>query len=736
MNKPTNKAAIPVTSDETEHPITNRKICRLLVANRGEIACRVIATAKKMGIETIAVYSEVDRSSKHVDIADRAILIGKAPAADSYLNINNIINAAKTTKADAIHPGYGFLSENAQFAEACQKNAITFIGPPSKAMLAMSSKSEAKSIMEKAQVPLIPGYHGEDNTVETLLNIADKIGYPVLLKAALGGGGKGMRIVNSSDEMPESIASAHREAKSAFGDDKLLIEKYLPNSRHIEIQIFADEFGNTIYLSDRDCSIQRRHQKIIEEAPAPNLPISLRKTMGEAAVNAAKAISYIGAGTVEFLLDNEDNFYFMEMNTRLQVEHPVTELITGQDLVEWQIKVAEGAPLPLSQDQVHHHGHAIEARIYAEDPENDFIPSSGHIQLLQEPKPQSTHNSTIRVDSGIRKGDAVTSHYDPMLAKLIVWSENRELATHEVSSALANYRLIGLTTNIQYLQKIIRHPAFREARLNTHIIEHFRDDFENANAPTHRLTCDSSNSRKIEQTVPKLALFAAIAAIGENLTSQITPHFHNWRLNQPPYQDIPICLPHGDCYQFRFKLPLTALKTGKSTEHSTGTKKLFLTQVTIHTQSRKQQSQFSTNQKINVLSASIKPHSKKQTDFHIEIDGASARFAVIHCQKQYHVFHQLWYEHFVIGHNTDYQHIQDEENQALAPLNGIITAILCQPGDNVEKDQPLLIIEAMKMEYTVRAPHAGTIANYDFSLGDQVEHGEQLVKFKSINKGA
>jgi len=406
---------------------------KILIANRGEIACRVIKTAKKMGILTVAVFSDADKDALHVHMADEAIYLGPSPAKDSYLVIDKVIAAAVKTGAQAIHPGYGFLSENSKFCQACAEHNITFIGPPVGAIEAMGSKSAAKTIMEKASVPLVPGYHGDDQSPAILKRAADKMGYPVLLKATAGGGGKGMRQVWAEQEFNEALQAAKREAMSSFADDTMLVEKYLTQPRHVEIQVFCDNHQNAVYLFERDCSVQRRHQKVIEEAPAFNMSESLRKQMGESAIKSAQAIGYQGAGTVEFLLDIDGSFYFMEMNTRLQVEHPVTEMITGQDLVEWQLRVAADETLPKSQSQLTITGHAFEARIYAEDANNDFLPATGTLRLLKTP----TENSHVRVDTGVRQGDDVSVYYDPMIAKLIVWDENRDKALKRLRKALS-----------------------------------------------------------------------------------------------------------------------------------------------------------------------------------------------------------------------------------------------------------------------------------------------------------
>ena len=440
---------------------------KILIANRGEIACRIIKTAKAMGIATVAVYSEVDRNSLHVQLADESVAIGASPSNESYLVSNKLIQAALETGAQAIHPGYGFLSENAKFCRLCAANNLVFIGPPVEAILAMGSKSAAKTIMADAGVPLVPGYHGDAQNPEIIKQAANDMGYPVLLKAAAGGGGKGMRAVYAEAEFDEALGAAKREALNSFNDDVMLVEKYLLKPRHVEIQVFCDSHGNAVYLFERDCSVQRRHQKVIEEAPAPGMTETLRQQMGEAAIKAALAINYEGAGTVEFLLDAQGEFFFMEMNTRLQVEHPVTEMISGQDLVEWQLRVASGEPLPRSQDQLTINGHAFEARIYAEDPDHDFLPATGRLTVLQPPL-ESAH---VRVDTGVVEGDEVSIYYDPMIAKLIVWDTDRDRALQRLTQALSEYRISGLTTNIGFLYNLAISQAFQNGDVDTGYIE-------------------------------------------------------------------------------------------------------------------------------------------------------------------------------------------------------------------------------------------------------------------------
>ena len=440
---------------------------KILIANRGEIACRVIRTARRMGIATVAVYSDADASAKHVREADEAVRIGPPAARESYLRGDAILAAAKQTGAQAIHPGYGFLSENEDFAEACAAQGVVFIGPPAAAIRAMGSKSAAKALMEKAGVPLTPGYHGDDQDPALLEKEAGRIGYPVLIKATAGGGGKGMRRVDRAEDFADALVSCMREAKNAFGDDRVLVEQYVLQPRHIEIQVFADTLGGCVYLFERDCSVQRRHQKVLEEAPAPGMTAERRAAMGKAAVEAAKAVGYVGAGTVEFIAHPDGRFYFMEMNTRLQVEHPVTEMITGLDLVEWQLRVAAGERLPLRQDELAISGHAIEARIYAEDPDRGFLPSTGKLVHLVAPK----EGDGVRVDTGVAQGDSITPFYDPMIAKLIVHAADRPAALATMKAALAAYRIVGVANNVEFLGRLISTESFARAKLDTALIE-------------------------------------------------------------------------------------------------------------------------------------------------------------------------------------------------------------------------------------------------------------------------
>ncbi|HHC6508392.1 TPA: acetyl-CoA carboxylase biotin carboxylase subunit [Vibrio parahaemolyticus] len=657
---------------------------RILIANRGEIACRIIKTAKSMAIETVAVYSEADRSSLHVKQADFAEFIGPAPASESYLDIDAIIGAAKKWQADAIHPGYGFLSENPKLAKACSENGIVFIGPSTSAIEAMGSKSQAKAIMSKANVPLVPGYHGTDNSVEHLLTEAEKIGYPVMLKATQGGGGKGMRVVNSAAEMPLAIDGAQREALSSFGDKQLLIEKCILQPRHVEVQVFADQHGNCVYLSDRDCSIQRRHQKVVEEAPAPGLSDELRKQMGEAAVQAAQAIDYVGAGTVEFLLDSRGQFYFMEMNTRLQVEHPVTELITGVDLVEWQFKVAAGEHLPISQSEITHNGHSIELRIYAEDADNDFMPSTGCIDYLQEPiSDNNVRLAYVRVDSGVTQGDTISEYYDPMISKLIVWGQTRDIALKQLKQALTQYHVRGVTTNIGYLHSIISQPAFAEIELDTGFLI------------THQQGINEQQS-----VADSIWLTLAAVARWNDLISKSDSS----TLPAPTTQGFRLSV--DNVYRFNF--------TDANANH----------------QVRLQQSSQDTGAHVTVRCGE-ELHQvtllEKDGQFIVDIDEVRYIFNALNDEPKTTLFYLGQQRTFAHQPSFESPKGKEDELSPTAPLNGIISAVMVNKGDEVAAGDPLLVLEAMKMEYTITAPVAATVDEVFYQHGDQVQHGSILL---------
>ncbi|HLZ66411.1 MAG TPA: acetyl/propionyl/methylcrotonyl-CoA carboxylase subunit alpha [Aliidongia sp.] len=658
---------------------------KILIANRGEIACRVIKTAKRLGIRTVAVYSDADAGARHVALADEAYPIGPAPARESYLVVEKILDAARKSGAQAIHPGYGFLSENAGFAEACAAAGVVFIGPPPDAIRAMGSKSAAKSLMERSGVPLVPGYHGADQDPKLLTAAAERIGYPVLIKASAGGGGKGMRVVERPEELDAAIASAKREAAASFGDDQVLIEKYLGRPRHIEIQVFADTHGNTVSLFERDCSIQRRHQKVVEEAPAPGMDPERRRSMGEAACAAARAIGYVGAGTVEFIAEG-DAFYFMEMNTRLQVEHPVTEAITGQDLVEWQLRVASGEPLPLSQDALTITGHAIEVRVYAEDPNRDFLPSIGTLAHLKPPA-EGPH---VRVDTGVRAGDTISIHYDPMIAKLIVWDRDRASAAQRLSEALAEYEVVGVTTNLPFLKTLADHPAFRAAELDTGFIGRHGGDLFPAAGAAPRVALAAAALRLV---LDRQAAVTAAASLSHD------PHSpwnlaHAWRLNGDGYQDLVLLddetsvavRAHPRRGGFLLDLPDgPALVSG--TEDGAGALVLSVDGV---------------KQRVAIV--------RIGDELTVMLGGVSHRLVVID------PLNPTRSEAAGVGRLT-------------APMPGKITQVLVAPGDAVKRGAALLVVEAMKMEHTITAPMDGTIDRVRYAVGDLVEDGAELIAF-------
>jgi len=657
---------------------------KILIANRGEIACRVIKTARRMGIATVAVYSDADRDALHVRLADEAIHIGAAPARESYLLADKILAAAKETGAQAVHPGYGFLSENAAFAQACADNGISFVGPPTSAIEAMGSKSAAKNIMEKAEVPLVPGYHGDDQNPELLRAASEKMGYPVLLKATAGGGGKGMRQVWAAEEFDEALAAAKRESLSSFGDDTMLVEKYLTKPRHVEVQVFCDTLGNAVYLAERDCSVQRRHQKVIEEAPAPNMSDDLRREMGETAVQAAQAINYAGAGTVEFLLDEDGSYYFMEMNTRLQVEHPVTEMVTGQDLVEWQLKVAYGEALPLRQDEVRVNGHAFEARIYAEDPDNDFLPVTGTLEFLQPPE-ESTH---VRVDTGVCQGDEVSVYYDPMIAKLIVWDESRERALQRLASALKEYRIGGTVTNLDFLYNLATSQPFVAGQVDTGFIE------------KHHELIFHDRQQDLEKELP-LAAFALLLhkqqqnLSGGTVTDPWSPWQGSgaWRLNEPHVHRLTL-----HCHQ---------------QEHL------------IEVEQRGEQ--------FIVSAAGRKVHLRGELQgdiIHLDVDGHRQQGTLASTADGFTLYLPEGACHFhEVLPDTGESDANDANAGLSAPMNGTLVTLLVEPGTPVVTGTPLLVMEAMKMEHTIKAPEDGQVEAFYYQPGDLVDGGAELLSF-------
>ncbi len=644
---------------------------KVLIANRGEIACRIIRTLKKLGIRSVAVYSDADRNALHVQQADEAIHIGAAPASESYLNIGRIIQAAQMSGADAIHPGYGFLSENAIFAEECVKHGIRFIGPDANAIRVMGSKSAAKRLMETVGVPLIPGYHGDDQADSRLTQEAEKIGFPVLLKAAMGGGGKGMRIVHSIAELPDAISSCRREALASFSDDTLLIEKYIGKPRHVEVQIFCDEHGNAVHLFERDCSIQRRHQKIIEECPAPDLPADIRNRMTRDAILAARAINYTGAGTVEFLYDGAEHYYFMEMNTRLQVEHPVTEMVTGEDLVAWQIRVAETKPLPKTQEQIRLHGHAIEVRICAENPALEFAPSIGILKTIRKPA-LDTH---IRLDHGIRDEDQVTIFYDPMIAKLIVWDGSREDAIRRMKQALEEYCIAGIHTNIGYLHCLVSTQDFYSRKLAT--------DFISINQ-------NLLSRAAFESDEPYL-----VAAIFEYLAEKIEPTTDEWKFNQG-----------------------WGLNASAKTRYRYAGDSKSIT-ITIE-------------EKENRL---IAVYGKQTAEVHAQLMDTrllvSGSINGCYCVKKVKTGISVFKAGFridIVKFDSLFENMgADSHHKLTSPMPGVISRIMVARGDSIHKGQPLLVLEAMKMEHTIRADKDGIVGEVFCSIGETVQANRILV---------
>ncbi|GAB1576789.1 acetyl/propionyl/methylcrotonyl-CoA carboxylase subunit alpha [Bordetella petrii] len=666
----------------------------LLIANRGEIACRVAATARRLGIRTVAVYSDADAGARHVAACDVAVHIGGPEPRASYLRGEAILEAARATGAQAIHPGYGFLSENEAFAQAAADAGIAFVGPPASAIAAMGSKSAAKALMEKAGVPLVPGYHGDNQDPQFLKSQADAIGYPVLIKASAGGGGKGMRVVESAGAFLDALASCQREAASSFGDDRVLIERYLQKPRHIEIQVFADTHGNCVYLFERDCSVQRRHQKVIEEAPAPGMTPERRRAMGEAAVAAARAVGYVGAGTVEFIAEPDGRFYFMEMNTRLQVEHPVTEMITGHDLVEWQLRVAAGQPLPAAQEDLRLDGHAIEARIYAENPDKGFLPSIGTLAYLELPPHTAFANGDVRVDGGVRMGDAITPYYDPMIAKLIVRGADRDQARARMIQALAHTHAVGVQTNVAFLTRLMQDAAFAAADLDTGLIERQRQTLLPPPAPADAATLALATAAVlVRQGLAQSAGQAGRPAVDPWDTRD------GWRLGGRYTQAV----------QWLDQDTLREVAVARDGQAWT---------LACDGQSRP-------------FSWRAQPGANPNLAYGLRIalgGHESTGTVVLHGDKAY-VFRagrtQVLGLHDALAHAQDAQ--GDHAGGLTAPMPGKIISIAVQAGDSVSKGQPLLVMEAMKMEHTISAPADGKVREMFYAVGDQVAEGAELV---------
>jgi 3-methylcrotonyl-CoA carboxylase alpha subunit len=661
----------------------------ILIANRGEIACRIIETAQAMGIKAVAVYSDADQEARHVRLADHAVHIGASPAVDSYLVVDKIIAAAKQSGAEAIHPGYGFLSENAAFAKRCADEGIVFIGPSADSIEKMGLKDRAKDIMREAGVPVVPGYQGDNQDADYLKNQADEIGYPVLIKAIAGGGGKGMRRVDAAKDFIELLASCKREAKAAFANDVVLIEKYIEKPRHIELQVFGDTQGNYVHIFERDCSVQRRHQKVVEEAPAPGIDAETRVKIGEIAVKAARAIDYTGAGTIEFIVDasknlSADDFYFMEMNTRLQVEHPVSEMISGQDFVEWQLRIAAGEPLPAAQNELEIQGHAFELRIYAEDPAHDFVPQIGIINDVL----YGDNDEFFRIDTGVEAGDQVSIYYDPMIAKLICWGENREAALKKMQRFISETAFLGVNNNQEFLRNIISHPAFIDADLHTHFVEHYEADLlpdSYAQANNEELAC--------------AALYYACGFDTQHAgyeTLDPWGQHDNWRMNMALDKVI----------KLRHQGALVEVDVTGRDDHYEITINGALIKASLDCCDDEQSFAARINGTLHTIKTAYNPTSQTLSFL--------SNGRIITFQRDSHDLH---------GAESS-QH----EGQIISPMPGTIIKILVEQGTHVVKDQPLIIMEAMKLEMTLRAPHEGIIEALNHAENDQVGDGAVLLE--------
>jgi 3-methylcrotonyl-CoA carboxylase alpha subunit len=654
--------------------VTQKNPKRLLVANRGEIVCRIARTARRLGWTTIAVYSDADRGALHVRSADEAYHLGASPAAESYLDQRRLIDLARRVGADAVHPGYGFLSENADFAQACLDAGLVFVGPPPSAIRAMGSKSASKAAMAAVGVPVAPGYHGDDQTLERLIAEAERVGFPLIIKASAGGGGKGMQVVNRASEVAAAVGSAQRLARTAFGSDRLLLERYFPRARHVEVQVFADGHGSTVALFDRDCSVQRRHQKIIEEAPAPGLREEVRSEMAQAAITAARAVGYVGAGTIEFLVDPEQRFYFMEMNTRLQVEHPVTELITGIDLVEWQLKVASGEPLPVDAAKIAQRGAAVEARLYAEDPAHDYLPSVGRITHLLWPH-ATPH---LRLDVGVEAGDEVSPFYDPMLGKLIAWGASREQAIDSLEKALRELEIAGVLTNRALLTSVLADAEFRAGLVATDFLG--RRHKELAFGEPAPVALD-------------YALAAVWCATAEPDPNALWHNTSGWRLGAPAWVN------------WRFGGTSVALERAAKDLYRAGIGgESFTVEVTARTK--------------ELLEAEVRGRIERMSvaasgrDLELYRDGRHVRLRVAHTEDSLQASNEA------------------DAGSLVTPLPGTIVAVHVTLGQSVARGAPLITLEAMKMEHTVSAPYAGTVERLPFALSDRVAAGSVLVELK------
>lgn len=688
------KCSGPLNTQFSRWKSTLTNIDKVLIANRGEIACRVMKTARRLGVRTVAVYSDIDEKAMHVAMADEAYNIGPASAQSSYLRGDNILKVAERAGCQAIHPGYGFLSESVEFADLCQKNGIIFIGPPASAIRDMGIKSTSKAIMSAAGVPIIEGYHGEDQSDARLKQEADKIGYPIMIKAVRGGGGKGMRIALSADEFTEALDSARRESEKAFGDSDVLLERFVGEPRHVEVQVFADTHGNAVHLFERDCSVQRRHQKIIEEAPAPGLSEELRKELGAAAVRAAKAVGYVGAGTVEFILDRHTHsFHFMEMNTRLQVEHPITEMITGTDLVEWQLKIAAGEKLPVQQEDIKKSGHAFEARIYAEDPKNGFLPGAGPLLHLSTPE----SSDDVRIETGVREADEVSVHYDPMIAKLVVWGKDRHEALMKLQAKLVDYNIAGLETNINFLLDLCKHPEFAAGNVHTNFIKDHN----------HELFIESKPSETV------LAQAAVASALTDELNdiSQAISNEDQWN---------PFVIESG--FRINYNLERIFKFTYNKEDHIVKVKymKPEHFQVSVN------------NGKWHNVQGNLTRDNNKIT-LNCKIDGVMQSCKIYNNNEYLCIFDkngkiQLGLEQ--PKYLTAEEETSGSDSSLVAPMPGVLDKILVKKGDSVKKGDPLFVIIAMKMEHVVKANRDGKISKILFNVGSNVPKDSTIVKFE------
>ena len=681
---------------------------KILIANRGEIACRVAATARRLAVRTVAVYSDADANAKHVRACDEAVHIGSSAPKESYLRWQTMLEAARATGAEAVHPGYGFLSENEAFAQACADAGLVFIGPPPPAIRAMGLKAESKQLMERAGVPLVPGYHGADQDSALLQREADRIGYPVLIKASAGGGGKGMRVVERSEDFAAALASCQREGESSFGNPSVLIEKYVQRPRHIEIQVFGDSQGNVVHLFERDCSVQRRHQKVLEEAPAPGTTEALRAEMGAAAIAAARAVGYVGAGTVEFIVEQRQGadmrFFFMEMNTRLQVEHPVTEAITGLDLVEWQLRVACGEPLPLTQAQLHIDGHAIEARVCAENPDNGFLPATGTLRVYRKPAHTAFERGAgVRIDDGVREGDAISPFYDSMIAKVIAHGATRAEALAKLDAALAQTQIVGLATNVQFLRAVLATNSFANARLDTALIERERAvlfDREPIELP--------------------LATAAAVAHILLNEFAQQSGDPFSvrdgWRALGTAVRRFEFEL-HGKPQIAALRYGPGAalhLQVGDSDEAGDADADADAETAANHADGPLQIARLADN-RIEV------GYRGQRHALDVCADGPTLHVFATHGATQVTVIDRL--AHAGEG--------QADGGRLTAPMPGKLLSFVVRAGDTVARGQPLAVMEAMKMEHTIAAPADGTVEELLYAPGDQVSEGAELLRLVS-----